>query len=179
MLSKFYPYSYEKSVFAIDYIKLYTMGYRGLIFDIYNTLVHHGDDSNEDVERLFSYLDQIGFKSILLSNNSESRIQRFNKKLSLPYIYEADKPNPDGFLRAVTLLGEDNNHIICVGDQIFSDILGANRARLKSILVEYIKHPSQTKIGLKRSLEKVILGLYKRNKKYFNRLGDISKSEEN
>ena len=47
MFKKFYPYAYVESVFVIDYQKLYEKGYRGLIFDIDNTLVHHGDDSTK------------------------------------------------------------------------------------------------------------------------------------
>ena len=41
MLSKLYPYEYVDSVFSIDFDELYKNGYRGLIFDIDNTLVHH------------------------------------------------------------------------------------------------------------------------------------------
>lgn len=47
MFEQFFPYEYAQSVFAIDYEKLYRLGYRGLIFDVDNTLVHHGDPSNE------------------------------------------------------------------------------------------------------------------------------------
>ena len=45
MLKNFYPYEYVKSVFDIDYHKLYSLGYRGILFDIDNTLVHHGENS--------------------------------------------------------------------------------------------------------------------------------------
>ena len=71
MFKIFYPYEYVKNVFSIDYDKLYSKGYRGLIFDIDNTLVHHGDDSTDEVDELFKYIQQIGFKTIILSNNSE------------------------------------------------------------------------------------------------------------
>lgn len=46
MLEKYYPYEYAQSVFQIDYQKLYDRGFRGIIFDIDNTLVHHGDSSH-------------------------------------------------------------------------------------------------------------------------------------
>ena len=45
MLEKYYPHEYAQTVFSIDYQKLYKKGFRGIIFDIDNTLVHHGDDS--------------------------------------------------------------------------------------------------------------------------------------
>lgn len=63
MLNKFYPSFYAKSVFSIDYDKLYEKGFRGIIFDIDNTLVHHGDNSNEKVDELFRTIHSKGFKT--------------------------------------------------------------------------------------------------------------------
>ena len=77
MFKLFYPYEYVESVFSIDYNKLYDMGYRGLIFDIDNTLVHHGDDSTPEIDNLFKVIQNIGFKTLLLSNNNEERIKKF------------------------------------------------------------------------------------------------------
>ena len=45
MLERWYPTAHVPSVFAIDYEKLAALGYKGILFDIDNTLVHHGDDS--------------------------------------------------------------------------------------------------------------------------------------
>ena len=53
MIKKYYPYEYAESVFMIDYQKLYQKGFRGIIFDIDNTLVHHGDDSTPEIDDLF------------------------------------------------------------------------------------------------------------------------------
>ena len=53
MLRDYYPYEYVESVFAIDYNKLYGLGFRGIIFDIDNTLVPHGDNSTPEVDALF------------------------------------------------------------------------------------------------------------------------------
>ena len=58
MLKKFYPYEYVDSVFEIDYEGLYQNGFKGLIFDIDNTLVHHGDDSTEEIDKLFETIDK-------------------------------------------------------------------------------------------------------------------------
>ena len=63
MLKKFYPYEYVESVFSIDYQKLYDKGYKGVIFDIDNTLVHHGEDSTREVNELFKVIQNIGLKS--------------------------------------------------------------------------------------------------------------------
>lgn len=77
MFNVFYPYECADSVFTIDYDKLYAMGIRGLIFDIDNTLVLHGSDSTPAIDDLFREVQSKGFKTLLLSNNEEKRINRF------------------------------------------------------------------------------------------------------
>lgn len=177
MLKKYYPYEYVDSVFAIDYEKLFALGYRGIIFDIDNTLVHHGDDSNEKVDKLFEAIHGTGFKTLLLSNNSAARIERFNRNIGALYIAEADKPKTAGYVKAVEMLGLEKEKIVVIGDQLFTDISGANRSEMASILVRFMQREGETRIGKKRMLEKVILSIYKTNKAYQSRLGDITKKE--
>lgn len=177
MLKKYYPYEYVESVFVIDYEKLFTLGYRGIVFDIDNTLVHHGDDSNIKVDKLFNTIHSIGFKTLLLSNNSAARIERFNRNIGALYIAEADKPKKAGYVKAVNMLGLEKEKVVVIGDQLFTDILGANRSEMASILVRFMQRETETKIGKKRMLEKVILSIYKTKKAYQNRLGDITKKE--
>ena len=174
MFRKFYPNGYVKSVFSINYEKLYDKGYRGIIFDLDNTLVHHGDDSNEEVDNLFKKIQDIGFKTIILSDNDDERIERFLKNIDCMYISEANKPNIDGFNKAVKMLGIDKSKCIVIGDQVFTDILGANKSGIDSILVKFIQIDEKEKIGKKRQVEKVILKFYSKNRKYRNRLGNIS-----
>jgi len=177
MLEKFYPYEYVDNVFVIDYEKLYNKGYRGLIFDIDNTLVHHGDDPTEQVDNLFKEIQNIGLKTLLLSNNNEARVKRFLKNIDSLYICDAEKPNINNYLKAVEMLNVKKEEVLYIGDQIFTDILGANRSGIPSILVKFIRLANETKIGKRRHLENIILSFYKRNKKYRNRLGDVLKKE--
>lgn len=51
---------------------------------------------------------------------------------------------------------------VVIGDQIFTDILGANKAGIKSMLVKFIRLPEEKRIGKKRYLEKMILFFDKR-----------------
>ena len=81
MFKILYPFEYAESVFAIDYEKLYRKGYRAVIFDIDNTLVHHGEDSTEEVDELFRSIHRTGLKTLLLSNNDEPRIRRFMRNI--------------------------------------------------------------------------------------------------
>lgn len=175
MLKKFYPYEYVESVFDIDYNILYQKGFKGLIFDIDNTLVHHGDDSTKEVDELFKKIQNIGFKTILLSNNNEKRVKRFLKNIDSLYICDAQKPNVENYFKAVEMMNIKKEEAIFVGDQLFTDILGANRSGIASILVKFIRLNNEAKIGKRRQLENVILKFYKRNKSLQNRFGDIKK----
>ena len=169
------PYEYVDSVYDIDYHKLKSMGYKGLLFDIDNTLVHHGDDSNPKVDKFFEKLNDMGFKCVMVSDNNEERILRFLKNIDALYIAEAGKPGTKCFYKAMKMLNMNKNEVVMIGDQIFTDIRGANRAGIASILVHYIVIPGVTKIGKKRMLEKAILLFHSRSKKYNHRLGSKEK----
>lgn len=175
MFKLFYPCEYVESVFTIDYEKLYNKGYRGLIFDIDNTLVPHGNDSEERVDALFSWLHNLGFQTLLLSNNDEERVKRFLKNISSLYICDAQKPKPENYCKAVEMLDMKKEETVCIGDQVFTDILGANLSGLDSILVRFIGYDTETKIGIRRTVEKLLLKFYSYNKKCQNRLGNIQK----
>lgn len=173
MLKKLYPYEYVESIFTIDYKRLYEKGYRGVIFDIDNTLVPHGKDSTPEIDNFFKEIRNIGFKTFLLSDNGEKRIKRFLENIDCPYISNADKPKVDNYLKAIEIMGLVNSNVIYIGDQIFTDILGANKSGIANILVKYIGYYDNQKIGIKRNIEKIVLKLYKRSKKYQHRLGNI------
>ena len=175
MLEKYYPYEYARSVFAIDYKRLYEQGYRGLIFDLDNTLVHHGEPSTERVDKLFAYLNRLGFKTILLTNNDEERVGRFITNIDTDYICDADKPEPKAYLAALERLGLPKEKAVSLGDQMFIDVIGANRVGIPSILVHYIKAPGEVWLGFKRYIEMAVLVTYFLRRKYTHRLGNIIK----
>lgn len=165
MLEKFYPSVYAENVFSIDYEKLYRKGCRGIIFDIDNTLVHHGDNSNENVDNLFRRLHETGFRTVLLTDNDEERVKRFIRNIDTPYVCDAGKPDPKGYLKALEIMKIRKKQAVVIGDQIFTDILGANRAGIKSIMVKFIRLPEEKYIGKRRYLEKFIL-LFDRRRKW-------------
>lgn len=175
MLERWYPWGWAPNVFAIDYAKLQALGYKGILFDIDNTLVHHGADATPKVEALFRELDAMGMKTLLLSDNSAERIQRFNKHIGVPYIAEAGKPDPAAYRRGAKMLGLPVEQVVCIGDQVFRDIRGANRCGMASILVDFIRLPQETHYGKKRVLEKYIMACWRRNPRWRDRLGNIQK----
>ena len=87
MLKMFYPDEYIASTYVIPFDKLYEEGYRGIIFDIDNTLVMHGAPADERAKKLFAKLKELGFECCLLSNNKEPRVKMFNKDINVHYIF--------------------------------------------------------------------------------------------
>lgn len=94
MLERWYPTAHVLSVFAIDYEKLAALGYKGILFDIDNTLVHHGDDSTPEVDALFRHIHSLGLKTLLLSDNSAVRIERFNRNIRTLLLPRRASPTP-------------------------------------------------------------------------------------
>ena len=171
----FFPSERAQSVFSIDYQKLYDLGCRAILFDIDNTLVHHGKDSTPEIDELFRRIHGIGLKTMLVSNNGVERIERFLRNIDSPYIPNADKPSPDNYRRAMELLEVSPEETIFIGDQLFTDILGANRCGIRSILVDFIRAPNETKIGIRRHVEKVVLFICRLFRRPGTRIGDIWK----
>ena len=88
MCAFLYPDEYLDSTYSIDFDQLYKEGYRGIIFDIDNTLVPHGAPADERAISLFAHLKELGFHCMLLSNNREPRVKMFNDAVHVSYIYK-------------------------------------------------------------------------------------------
>ena len=162
MFERFYPDVYLDSAYDIDYESLYEQGYRGIIFDIDNTLVPHGAPADERSIALFERLRQIGYESMLLSNNKEPRVKSFNDKVGSRYIYKANKPFPENYQKAMEQMNTTPATTLFVGDQLFTDVWGAKKAGIKTYLTKPIHPKEEIQIVLKCILEKVVLFFYQR-----------------
>lgn len=165
MLQQFYPDYEADSAYGLDYEGLYQKGYRGIIFDIDNTLVPHGAPADDRAVKLFARLHEIGFGTILLSNNKEPRVKTFNDKVSSRYIFKAGKPGREGYEKAMRLLGTTPSVTLFVGDQLFTDVWGAKKAGIVTYLVKPIHPKEEIQIVLKRRLERIVLYFYHRKKR--------------
>ena len=166
MIRELFPSETAGSAFDIDYERLYRLGYRGLLFDIDNTLVHHGDDSTPEVDALFERIHAAGFRTLMLSNNNVERITRFLRNIRSDYIEEAGKPDPACYEKACEKLGLPKDQVLMIGDQLFTDIRGANRAGIASILVDFIRMPGETWLGWHRYAELALLAFWRLGKKF-------------
>lgn len=158
-----HPDYYVKRVQDIDLDFLLEKGIKLIIFDIDNTLASH--NGREPAKGIKEWIDKIinrGFLCCLVSNNNKKRVCDFNKHFSFYTVHRAMKPLRRGFLKAAKHMNVKPHEACVVGDQIFSDILGANLAGMMSILVDRISNNGEGKfIHFKRWLEKYLLHKYK------------------
>lgn len=164
MFKTCYPDREAESSYVIDFESLYQAGYRGVIFDIDNTLVPHGAPADERAVALFEKLHAMGFGTMLLSNNKEPRVKMFAEGVKSPYIFKAGKPGKGGYQKAMEQMGTTLETTVFVGDQLFTDVWGAKRVGIISYLVKPIHPKEEIQIVLKRYLEKIVLFFYHRQK---------------
>lgn len=171
MNKNWYPNDYVESTYKIDFAELAKEGYSAVIFDVDNTLVPHGAPADDRAKELFQLLNANGFSCMLLSNNKEPRVKSFAEDVKYTsYIYKANKPSSTGYKKAMEQMGSNENNTIFVGDQILTDVWGARRAGIRTIMVKpVLKWKEEPQIVLKRFVEAIILFFYKIYKKH----GDI------
>lgn len=165
MLEIFYPKHYVSSAYVIPYERLYGEGIRGVIFDVDNTLVPHDQPADDRARGLFEKFHQMGMETCLLSNNKEPRVASFAGEVGTKYIYKSGKPSVKGYVKAMELMGTSRATTIFVGDQLFTDVWGANRAGIRSYLVKPIDPREEIQIVLKRYPEAVVLWFYRKRRR--------------
>lgn len=130
-------------------------GIRAMILDVDNTLAAHGSQAPFDgVLGWTEQMKKAGIHLIVVSNNYEERVAPFAEKINLPFVSFACKPSPLGYLRAKKLAGVRVRECLVVGDQIFTDIIGANLCGMQSVLLDPLTPDPTAAIRFKRALEK-------------------------
>ena len=145
---------------SIDFLK--EKNINGLILDLDNTLTTHNNPQPAD--KVVEWIDEIknaGIKMMIVSNNRAERVTPFAENLGLDFVPNGRKPLTTGFKKAQALMGIPFSEIAIVGDQIFTDILGANLKRVRTIYVHPIELESGFFFKLKRFLEKPFIRKFK------------------
>lgn len=154
----FHPAAYVPHVWEIDVADLVADGVRGVIVDLDNTLV--GYRTLEPLPEVAAWIAQAverGLGIIMVTNNSTPWARTVARGLGVPIIANARKPLPRGFRRALALLALPHEAAIVIGDQLFTDVLGAKLCGLRAILVEpLIAHDPWNTLPL-RLLERWLL----------------------
>lgn len=160
-----YPRLYLQNVTKITYEMLKENNIRGLLLDVDNTLIDYDKKILDGVEDWIKQLKEKEIKFCILSNtNQKQKVENVARKLDIPYIFFAKKPLKSGFHKARKKLELEQQEIAVVGDQIFTDVLGANRCRMFSILVEPINAKDIFITKIKRPIEEFIIKNYLKTK---------------
>ncbi len=156
-----YPKKYLKNVTEITLEFLRENNIKGLILDIDNTLIDFDKHILDGAKIWCTNCKNNDIKMCILSNtNKIEKVEKVAKELELPYIYFAKKPFKSGFKRAQNLLKLPEENIGVVGDQIFTDVIGANRCKMFSILTKPIDKRDILATRIKRPLENLIIKAY-------------------
>ncbi|MFV0497533.1 MAG: YqeG family HAD IIIA-type phosphatase [Candidatus Fimivivens sp.] len=166
-MSIFYPHEWYPTILDISPQALALAGYRGVILDVDNTLTTH--DNPVPSDGVLAWLEAAraeGLKLIILSNNSAARVSLFADLLGLDFESNGRKPLPVGYRRALSRMGIKPGEAVAIGDQIFTDILGARLAGIYAIFVTPIEAESSRFFRFKRWLEHPILLRFERRKQH-------------
>ena len=145
---------------------LSSLGIRGLLIDIDNTLAPYEQPEPDDrIRGWFASLEAEGIRSALISNNHPPRVEQFNATLGLPAYPDSGKPGSKYLLEAMREMGVTPEETAGLGDQLLTDTLAAHRLDLLSIIVPPIKDKKTLFFRFKRLLEKPFLRRYRRLKK--------------
>ena len=160
-----YPNGYFESVrdIKIEYLKENEI--KAIILDVDNTLIDYYKVFPEGTKEWVKNVKKYGIKFCILSNSNKiEKVKEVAKQIDVPYFYFAKKPLKGGFKKAKKLLNEESKNIAVVGDQIMTDVIGANRCKMFSILVKPIQEKDIIITRVKRPFENLII------KKYLNKI---------
>ena len=153
----FKPCFHMRNVLGISEDFLKHNGIDALILDLDNTLSLHGSPAAEEgIPEWLDNMRALGVKMVVVSNNTNHRVAPLARKLGLPFIANGAKPLTIGITRALRFLGVPRERTAVVGDQIFTDVMGGNLARTRTILVEPFHAEKNLFFKIKRAAENIV-----------------------
>lgn len=160
-----YPNLYLKNTTEITEEILINNNIKGIILDVDNTLLYYDKTMLKNVDTWCKVLKNKGIKFCIVSNsNNKEKIKMIASKLDIPYISFGMKPLKIGLNKAKKILKLESPQIAVVGDQIFTDVFGANRSKMFSILVEPLETKDIFITRIKRPIEEAIIRKYIKQK---------------
>lgn len=145
---------------------LHRAGIKGLILDIDYTLAPKTSPlPDEATVRFVRGLADSGIKLFIISNNHHDRVSLFAGALGLDYICDSFKPLPSAFLKALRGMGMKKSEVAAVGDQIYTDVLGAHTAGIRALLLLEDESGRPLPYRFRRGFEKPFTWLYYRREK--------------
>ena len=159
-----YPKAYLNNVQEITIQFLMENKIKALILDVDNTLIDYYKNLSIDTIKWAQDLQGQGIKMYILSNtNKREKVENVANKLEVPYRLFARKPSKRGFIKIQKELGIEAENIGVVGDQIFTDVIGGNRCKMFTILVDPVTPKDYWYTAWKRPIENKIKQKFKEN----------------
>lgn len=158
MTDKYVPDMYVQSIYRINYEKLNSIGIKYIIFDLDNTIapVDIKEPSKEAIDLMIRIKD-LGITPLLMSNSGKTRVEPFRNKLEIDSCANATKPFKKNYKKILEIYKIKPEQVACIGDQLITDILGANNMGMMSILINPISKKDRKITLLNRMIEKIIM----------------------
>lgn len=147
-----------ETVYNISPSQLKSHGIRAVFSDLDNTLIAwNNPDGTPELREWMEDLKHAGIPLIVVSNNSQARVQKAVASLNLPFVYRSLKPLSFGITRARKRLGLKKSEVVMVGDQLMTDMIAANSAGVRSILVKPLVNTDKWDTKINRFFEKYVM----------------------
>ena len=162
-MDKLVPDKYYKSIYDVNYEKLKDEGIKCILLDLDNTLAPVNIDSpSKALKEKINQIQSMGFKVIIMSNSPKNRVRPFKEQINIDSAHSAKKPFSKKYKKIMKMYKLKDTEIAAIGDQLLTDILGANIAGITSILVNPMSDTEYIWTKFNRLIEKFI---YKRFEK--------------
>lgn len=156
-MALFFPTAALETLLDVTPELLRKMDVDTILLDVDNTMAFHG--SQEPFPGTVEWSRQMrkkGFRMMILSNNFAKRVAPFAAQYDLPFLAFSVKPFPLAYFRAIRKLGAEQSKTVIIGDQVFTDVVGANLSRMKSILLTPRGEEKGVSIWLRRVMERPV-----------------------
>ncbi len=155
----FRPTARYRRITDITVEDLQNMAVQGILLDVDNTLTtHYCPDLSDEVTAWLATVQAAGVRLTVVSNAKRYRVEPFAAKIGLSCVWLAAKPLPFGFWRGIHRLGVSPKHCLAIGDQTFTDTLGAKLAGVRVVQLLPIQlEENKPFMMFKRRIEAYIL----------------------
>lgn len=160
-MSIFLPDIYQKSVYTINYENLKNAGIKIILFDLDNTITPvSASIPSKKMKDLFEDIKDMGLKPIIMSNSGKKRVEPFKDELFVDAACSSTKPLKRKYKKILSIYDVKPNEVAAIGDQLLTDVFGANRMGITSILVNQISASDFKCTKLNRVFENMIISHY-------------------
>ncbi|RYG32865.1 YqeG family HAD IIIA-type phosphatase [bacterium] len=157
---RFAPTRAEENLESVSLQELWDGGKRLILLDVDNTLVRwKTEEFAPEVLEWVSQAKALGFKLCIISNTRRvDRLQRLSERLGVSTVRGRFKPSRAMYRLALIKFGHRAEEAVMIGDQMMTDILGANRAGIDAIWVRKMEGKEFVGTKVNRTIEKWLTG---------------------